>query len=196
MQSTMTASTEHRDQPAGDHSRWDDSLQDWLDGELNDADRAAFEAHLAGCAACQQSVVDLEALEAALTTAAPPVELGESFDQKLFAQIDAIDESQRAAARQRLEQEWQEQLESLRRNWRRTLALMIPGILGGAVLAVALVSWLDSSGITTNLVAQGADLGGAELGARSFDYLRMGLTAVVGAAFGMLLAPWLARTAE
>jgi len=83
-------------------------------------------------------------------------------------------------------------MQSLRRNWRRTLAFVIPGIVGGIVLAMALVSWMDSSGITSSLVAQGA----AELGGRSVDYLRLGITAVVGGAFGMLVAPWLARLAE
>ncbi|HEY0940590.1 MAG TPA: zf-HC2 domain-containing protein [Steroidobacter sp.] len=185
-----------RGQPPGDHSDWDDSLQDWLDGELNEADGAAFEAHLAQCARCQQNLSDFEALDASLSAAAPPIEPSAAFDQKLYAQIAAIDESQRSDARQRLEQEWQEQLQSLRRNWRRTLVLMIPGVIGGAVLALALLSWLDSSGVTSNLVASGADLGGVELGRQSFDYLRLALTAVVGAAFGMLLAPWLARMSE
>ena len=60
------------------------------------------------------------------------------------------------------------------------------------MLAVALMSWLDSSGITSNLVAQGA----AELGGRSIDYLRLGITAVVGGALGMVVAPWLARLAD
>jgi hypothetical protein len=123
---------------------------------------------------------------------APPLELDASFDQALFAQIDAIDENKRLEARRRLEQEWQQQMQSLSRNWRRTLALVIPGIIGGIVLAVALMSWLDSSGIAGNLAAQGA----AELGGGSFDYFRLGITAVVGAALGALLAPWLARLAE
>ena len=176
----------------GDHSHWQDSLQDWLDGELNDADSAAFEAHLAGCADCQSSLGEFEELDEALIEAAPALQLNTAFDQKLFAQIEVIDESKRAEARRRLEQELQEQLQDLARNWRRTLAFVIPGIVGGIVLAMALMSWLDSSGVTNNLVAQGA----AELGARSIDYLRVGITAVVGAAFGTLVAPWLARLAD
>lgn len=179
-------------QPPNDHSKWDDSLQDWLDGELSAGDSAAFEAHLAHCARCQQNLGDFEELDAALVEGAPTMELGAAFDQKLFARIDAIDESKRIEARRRLEQEWQQQMQELTRNWRRTLAFVIPGIIGGIVLALALVSWLDSSGITNNLVAQGA----AELGGRSIDYLRLGITSVVGAAFGMLVAPWLARLAD
>ncbi len=175
-----------------DHAQWDDALQEWLDGELNDADSAAFEAHLGSCGLCQRSLPEFEALDEALVEASPPPELSAGFDQKLFAQIDAIDESKRLEARRRLELEWQQQMQSLTRNWRRTLAFVIPGIIGGIVLAVALMSWLDSSGITSNLVAQGA----AELGGRSIDYLRLGITAVVGAAFGMVVAPWLARLAD
>lgn len=175
-----------------EHSQWDDALQDWLDGELNDAASAAFEAHLTGCGLCQRNLPEFEELDEALIEAAPPLQLDATFDRNLFAQIDAIDESKRLEARRQLEQEWQQQMQSLRRNWRRTLAFVIPGVVGGIVLAMALVSWLDSSGITSNLVAQGA----AELGGRSIDYLRLGITTVVGAAFGMLVAPWLARLAD
>ena len=175
-----------------EHSQWDDALQDWLDGELNEAEGASFEAHLAACGLCQRNLPEFEELDEALIESAPQLKLDTNFDRALFAQIDAIDESKRLEARRRLEQEWQQQMQSLSRNWRRTLAFVIPGIVGGIMLAVALMSWLDSSGITNNLVAQGA----AELGGRSIDYLRLGITSVVGAAFGMLIAPWLARLAD
>lgn len=175
-----------------DHTQWDDALQDWLDGELNDAANATFEAHLAGCGLCQRNLPEFEELDEALIEAAPPLELNAAFDQNLFARIDAIDENKRVEARRRLELEWQQQMQSLSRNWRRTLAFVIPGIIGGIVLAVALMSWLDSSGITNNLVAQGA----AEFGGGSVDYLRLGITALVGGAFGMVVAPWLARLAD
>jgi anti-sigma factor RsiW len=175
-----------------DHTEWDERLQDWLDGELEGDAAAAFEAHLRDCTRCQHNLARLEELDAALSEATPPMHLGSDFDAKLFARIDAIDESQRLEARRRLEQEWQQQMQSLARNWRRTLAFVIPGIIGGIALAMALMAWLDSSGITSNLVAQGA----AELGGGAIDYLRLGITAVVGAAFGMLVAPWLARLAD
>jgi anti-sigma factor RsiW len=175
-----------------DHSQWDDALQDWLDGELNDAESAAFEVHLAACGLCQRHLPEFEELDEALIESAPQLKLDAEFDRALFAQIDAIDESKRLEARRRLEQEWRQQMQSLRSNWRRTLAFVIPGIIAGIVLAMALMSWLDSSGITSNLVAQGA----AELGSGAVDYLRLGITAVVGATFGALVAPWLARLAD
>lgn len=179
-------------QPTEHSSQWNDRLQDWLDGELNDADSAAFEAHLSSCRECQQTMAALEELDTALTAAAPPLELNATFDRALFARIDAIDDSKRAEARRRAEQEWQQQMQALSRNWRRTLAFVIPGIVAGIVLAFALMTWLDSSGVTNNLVAQGA----AEFGGRSIDFLRIGITATIGAALGMLVAPWLARLAD
>lgn len=176
-----------------EHSEeWDSRLQDWLDGELNTAESAVFEAHLAGCGECQQTVEALEKLDSALVVATPPMELDEAFDQRLFAQIGAIDESKRAEARRRLEQEWQEQMRALSRNWKRALAFVIPGVIAGIALAFAVMSWLDSSGVTNNLVAQGS----AGLGTGSTDLLRMGLTGTIGAALGLAVAPWLARLAE
>jgi anti-sigma factor RsiW len=171
---------------------WDGRLQDWLDGELNTAESAVFEAHLAGCGTCQQTVEALERLDEALVVATPPMELNADFDQRLFAQIDAIDDSKRAEARRRLEQEWQQQMSALSRNWKRTLAFVIPGVIAGIALAFAVMAWLDSSGVTSNLVAQGS----AELGSGSTDLLRTGLTGFFGAALGLAVAPWLARLAE
>jgi anti-sigma factor RsiW len=179
--------------PKPAHSEeWDGQLQDWLDGELNTAESAVFEAHLAGCGECQQTVEALERLDSSLVEATPPMALDKAFDQRLFAQIDAIDETKRAEARRRLEAEWQQQMHALSRNWKRTLAFLIPGVIAGIALAFAVMAWLDSSGVTSNLVAQGS----AELGTGSTDLLRMGLTGFFGAALGMVVAPWLARLAE
>jgi anti-sigma factor RsiW len=180
-------------QSSSRHSQeWNDRLQDWLDGELNSADTAAFEAHLKACAECQQSVQELEELDTALVAATPALQLDTAFDAQLFAKIEAIDDSKRAEARRQIEQEWQQQLQALSRNWRRTLAFVIPGVVAGIAIAFAAAGWLDSSGVTDSLVAQGA----AELGGRSVDFLRIGVTSVVGAALGMLVAPWLARLAD
>ena len=172
--------------------KWDGPLQDWLDGELNTTENAAFEAHLAACGECQQTVAVLEKLDEALVEATPPMELDKAFDQRLFAQIEAIDDSKRAEARRRLELEWQQQMSALSRNWKRTLAFLIPGVIAGIAFAFAVLAWLDNSGVTSNLVAQGS----AELGGGSTDLLRMGLTGFIGAALGLTVAPWLARLAE
>lgn len=178
--------------PQPHSEEWDARLQDWLDGELNTAENAVFEAHLAGCGICQQSLEALEKLDTELVAANPPLHLDKTFDERLFAQIEAVDESKRAEARRRAEQEWQEQMQALSRNWKRALAFVIPGVIAGAALAFAVVAWMDSSGITNNLVAQGT----AELGSGSSTMLHFGITGLIGAALGGLVAPWLARLAE
>jgi anti-sigma factor RsiW len=178
---------------ASDHElEWNDRLQDWLDGELDPAGVTAFETHLAGCAMCQNTVARFEQLDEALVAAAPTLSLDASFDQRLLAQIETIDEKHRAEARRRIEQELQQQLGALRRGWKRTLAFVIPGIVAGIAVAFALTAWLDDSGVTRTLVAEGA----AELGSGSTDFIRLGVTSIVGAALGMLIAPWLARLSE
>jgi len=188
-----TDSTTQRPSQLPQHhsEEWDARLQDWLDGELNTADNALFEAHLAGCGTCQQSLEALERLDEALVEASPPLQLDQAFDQGLFAQIEAIDDNKRAEARRLAEQEWQQQLQTLSRNWKRTLAFVIPGVIAGIALAFAVTAWLDSSGITNNLIAQGT----AELGGSS-DMIRVGITALIGTSLGLLVAPWLARLAE
>jgi anti-sigma factor RsiW len=175
---------------------WNDRLQDWLDGELDGADLAAFEAHLAGCEICQQSVERLEQLDGLLVEATPQLSLDENFDRRLMERIqtsdEAVNEKGRAEARRRVEQELQQQLGELRRGWKRTLAFVIPGIVAGIAIAFALASWLDSSGLTGTLVAEGT----AELGNGSADFIRLGVISIVGTALGTLVAPWLARLSE
>jgi anti-sigma factor RsiW len=175
---------------------WNDRLQDWLDGELTGADADRLEAHLTSCDECQRNLVDFEQLDESLVAVTPPLALNDAFDQQLFARIDAIDDSKRIEARRRLEAEWQQQLQALSRNWRRTLAFVIPGVVAGIAIAFALMGWLDSSGLTNQLVAEGAAELGGKLGGNSVDLLRIGMTTVIGAALGMLVAPWLARLAD
>ena len=107
---------QHRSDPQ--HAlEWNDRLQDWLDGDLADADIAVFTAHLADCPLCQQQLADFEQLENTLQAQSPRLSLDEAFDARLFAQIDAMDETQRAAARQKIEQELQNDLRELTRSW-------------------------------------------------------------------------------
>ena len=49
---------------AHDYATWDAA---YVLGSLSDADRHAFEAHLVGCAPCQQSVTELTAVSPLLS---------------------------------------------------------------------------------------------------------------------------------
>ena len=169
---------------------WNDRLQDWLDGDASDADEVAVERHLGECAICQARLAALEALDAKLTAALPQTALDGSFDARIFAQIDAIDESQRAVARQRIEQELQDNLRRLSRGWRRALAFVVGGAAGSMALSFTLSAWLAEIGITRGLIAQ------SELGIVGANLLQTGLTAAVGAVLGLIVARWMTSVAE
>lgn len=178
--------------PAEHDRLWNDRLQDWLDGDAGASEGAEFEAHLAQCERCQNQLADFESLDKALRTAAPPVMLDKAFDARLFASIDALDDSARIRTRERMEAELQANLEALSRGWRRSLALIIPGIIAGIAVALAIVGWFDSSGVSHQLAAEGAQ----EFGRQTGNYLQMLMTALIGAAVGGAIASWLAPAAD
>jgi anti-sigma factor RsiW len=170
------------------HLEWNDRLQDWLDGEPD----ASFEAHLAGCELCQAQLESLQALDQALQRELPALSPTESFDARLFEKIDAIDENQRLAAREQAERELRENLQALRRGWRRTLAFVIPGIIAGIAIAFAFTLWLDDSGVARTVALEGAH----ELGSNQAGTIQMALTALLGAGIGLAVARWLSTVAE
>ncbi len=165
------------------HLEWNDRLQDWLDGESDAADGEAFAMHLRDCDLCQQRLEEFTRLETALFAANPAPAPSVSFDARLFEQLDAINEEQRAAARRRIEEELQENLRALSRSWRRTWAFVIPGMIGGIVLAFALAGSFDA-------VDFAGKLGGTA------DSLQMLLTGLMGAAIGGFMSGWLAKVAD
>jgi anti-sigma factor RsiW len=171
---------------------WNDRLQDWLDGDLDAADAAALQAHMAGCAACRARADELQALDRSLRSAAPRLALDDAFDAELFAQIDAVDESKRAEARQRIEQELQQNLQALARGWRRALLFIIPGVIAGVALAFALTWWMNDAGVMRALIAQSA----AEFGPGNSGQVQLIATTLLGAALGGLIARWLATVVE
>jgi anti-sigma factor RsiW len=178
--------------PEQEHSLlWNDRLQDWLDGDVDPKDAAEIEAHLAGCDRCQEQLAEFELLDGALRKTAPRIALTESFDQRLYAQIDTIDEAQRAAARQRVEQELRDNLRALSRSWRRTLAFVITGVVCGIALALALAGSFLSSDLTQTLVADAENL------SRGYSGLvDAALISALGASIGAVIARWLASVAE
>jgi anti-sigma factor RsiW len=161
---------------------WNDRLQDWLDGDLDAAGAAALQAHMADCAMCRARADELQALDRNLQLASPRLTLDSAFDAKIFAQIAAIDDSQRAAQRQRLEQELQQNLQALKRGWR----------LAGIALAFALAWWLNDAGLMRTLVVQSA----AEFGANNSSQVQVIVMTLLGAGLGGTLARWLASVVE
>lgn len=172
------------------HLEWNDRLQDWLDGEIESGDTGVFETHLGDCEICQQRLEQMEDLESALRAATPHPVLDSSFDARLFDKIDAFDDAQRAAARERVEQELQQNLRALSRSWKRMLAFTIPGIVGGIAVAFALAGYFDASGLTGKLAESASEIGGNP------GLMHTLIIAVLGAGIGGLTAGWLSRAAE
>ena len=60
------------------HDEWNDRLSEYIDGELDPAERAGVEAHLAGCPGCRADVAALRAVAAragSLTDTRPAADL-------------------------------------------------------------------------------------------------------------------------
>jgi anti-sigma factor RsiW len=171
---------------------WNDRLQDWLDGDLDAAETAALQAHIGGCAACRARADELQALDRELRSAAPRIALDDSFDAKIFAQLDEIDDAKRAETRRRLEQELQQNLHALARGWRRALLFVVPGVIAGVALAFALAYWLDTGGVMRTLIVESA----AEFGTDKSGQVRLIVMTVLGAGLGGLIARWLATVVE
>jgi anti-sigma factor RsiW len=177
--------------PSEHHLEWNDRLQDWLDGDVEAGESELIEAHLAQCPICQAQLAELEQLDTALRAAAPRMSPDAGFDQRLYEQIGAIDETQRARARERVEQELQQNLRALSRGWRRTLAFVIPGVIAGLAIAFTLSVWLDDSGLTRQLIAHAP-------GSLAHDsgLIHWVLTALMGTSLGLVVARWLANVVD
>jgi len=180
-----------RPRPDDHLAAWSDRLQDWLDGASEDLEAAAVQQHLDACADCRAFVEALQRVDLTLGAVVPVPPLDASFDARLYAHLDALDESGAAEKRRELEQELQRNLQALSRGWRRSLGLLIPGIVAGLAIAFALSAWLQAAGLTA------LDLGGGSgLDADLAQLLRLTLTACLGTALGLGLARWLRSMAE
>jgi anti-sigma factor RsiW len=188
----MTARTANPSDAREHELAWNDRLQDWLDGDLDAAGEAALQAHMADCAMCRARADELQALDRSLRGAAPRMALDAAFDAKIFAQIEAIDDSKRAEARQRIEQELQQNLQALKQGWRRALLFIVPGVIAGVALAFALSWWLTDAGVMRALIVQSA----AEFGTNNSGQVQLIATTLLGAGLGGLLARWLATVVE
>lgn len=77
----------------------DEALQELLDGRLGPAERAAIEAHLAGCSRCRRLRLSLEASRAVLRAALQGEEgPAEPLRARVLAALDAEDRAQGASA--------------------------------------------------------------------------------------------------
>jgi anti-sigma factor RsiW len=170
---------------------WNDRLQDLLDGDVEGPDRATLEAHVASCARCRAQFAKLKKLDALLHARIDEPHLSPSFDQQVYARINALDTRARDRARRRIDRELQENLETLAQFRRRGLLSMLGGAVAGVALAFALITWADQTGITNAVVGAASRAGAGQPG-----ILHTLLTIVIGATIGAAVSRLLVSTVE
>lgn len=171
------------------HAAWDERLQDWLDADLDAAQTALVESHLAACPVCRERLAELREIDAALADALPRLALDEAFDRRLLAQIHEQDSAARAEARRRAEEEFAAGATALARGWRRSLVLVVTGAIAGAALASALLGQLEASVLTEALLTHAP-------GALDQGWYQLASTMLLGGGIGAMIARWLATAAE
>ena len=107
-----------------------EQIEAYLEGGLDDAQRAVFESHLVGCSRCQGELEEWRALFTALT-ALPPIEPSPGFVDRVMAGVTVALASARAAAAVR----W---LPRTTKGWSLVAAFLALPMLGLG----AAVSWL------------------------------------------------------
>jgi anti-sigma factor RsiW len=169
-----------------DHFEWDERLQDWLDRDLDPGEVAALEAHIAGCRPCQARLSAFRTVDEALSKSLPGETLSDSFDRVVLERIDVASKAARAAARARIQQEYQDEIGAFSRQWRTALRSMILNVLVATALLVAFLTQLSGSLSAAWLADQ--------IGQFAFyAYSRPGLTLAVMAAATSLVAFGLTR---
>jgi anti-sigma factor RsiW len=171
---------------SADHFEWDERLQDWIDGDLDAAESAALEAHIAGCRPCQARLSAFRTVDEALSESLPGQTLPESFDRVVLERIDVASKAGRAAARARIQREYQDEIGAFSRQWRTALRSMILNVVVATALLAAFLTRLSGSFSAASLTDQ---IGQFAL----YAYSRPGLTLAVMAATMSLVAFGLTR---
>jgi len=135
-----------------EHCDWEERLQDRIDGELDAAQCAALDEHIASCTSCHARMGALQAIDAALSKGLSQQRPEESFNRRVLERVDAMARADRAAARARLEREWQAQAATLSRQWRNTWKSLALNGLAGVALLVALVTTFDVLPFVSHLI--------------------------------------------
>lgn len=103
---------------SGEDCAWEERLQDWIDGDLDAGESEAVLAHAARCESCSERIETLRELDDQLARCLPPLALDEDFDRRVLGGVGSVPRDL-ASARSRIEREWQDQQEALRRGRRR-----------------------------------------------------------------------------
>jgi len=128
--------------------RWTERLSEYVDGDLNDRDREAIEAHLPTCATCRETVAELRELLSqarALEPSPPAVDLWPSIAARIEA--GSRPASMRQPAR------W--------KAWRLTLSLPQASLAALGLVAVTAAAMWWTVGQAPRLVTRGPSVSGS-----------------------------------
>lgn len=139
---------------APEHCDWEEGLQDWIDGDLNPAQRAVLDEHIASCTSCHARMDALQAIDAALSKSFSQQTPEESFDRRVLERIAGAARADRAAARARLEREWRAQMAVLSHQWRTACRSLALNVSAGAALLIALAKTFDALPFVYRLIDQ------------------------------------------
>jgi anti-sigma-K factor RskA len=124
-----------------DHDRWEDAAGTYVLGAMPGDERAGYEAHLEGCAACRAEVDELAVTVQALPLSAPPLRPPPALKARIMAEVEREAALLAAAGpqadRPRPKRE--------RRRWRSWLPLGMPAV--AALTCVALVIGLGAGAL-------------------------------------------------
>jgi anti-sigma factor RsiW len=185
MKSSFTSQTTHE-------AEWTQRLEEWRDGSADAADAAAIESHLPDCKECRDYLTALESIDAALSASLVAPALSAEFDRKLWSRIDSGNDIQRALAKQQVQDELRQNLAALEHRWRLKLALIIPGVLAGILLAFWLVSLVSAAAWFTPLFT----LVQQQLGPATGQLVQTIATGLLGGAIGLLITQWITPATE
>jgi anti-sigma factor RsiW len=171
---------------------WGQRLEEWRDGLASGADATAIETHVASCDECQDYLEALEQIDAALSSTLHISALSADFDLQLWSRIGSSDDIQRTLAKQRAQEQMQQELAALTRNWRRRVALMIPGLLAGIAIAFWFASLVNGSDAMTTF----ATLLQQKLGVSTGQLVQSIVTGLLGGAVGMAMSQWIVPTSD
>ena len=170
---------------------WNDRLQDLLDGDVAGSERAALESHVAGCARCRAQFAKLKKLDGLLRAKIDSPAPNASFDQQVFARINAFDAHARERARRRIDRELKDNLEMLSRGWRRGLISTLAGAVAGLAVAFALIAWANQSGAASAAITAASHGIGSDAG-----LAHTLVTILIGAGIGAVVSRWLTAAVE
>jgi anti-sigma-K factor RskA len=114
----------------GDHAQFRDDLAPWLLGALADAEREAFERHLAACGRCREEVAALRPAVEVLPLSAPPVAPPPELRDRIMRDVRSEAELLQAAGESADRPERRE-----RRRW-PVLGSLRPALAAAAAAAV------------------------------------------------------------